>query len=137
MAENKLKQPLPEEKEAEQPRPKRRSSRSSRRIIKFMNVFGVFDRNQVVHAMPYILFVTVLLIGYIANSYYAEKTIREIDHTKSELKEKRAEYISTKSMLMNNSRQSQVARSLEPEQVKESTEPPKMIILTDPVPPKK
>ena len=101
------------------------------------NVFGVLDRNQIVHAMPFILFVTLLIVGYIANSYYAERVIREIDKTKTELKERRAEYISTKSMLMNNSRQSQVAGALETENIKETTEPPRMIIVTDPVRSKK
>ena len=79
----------------------------------------------------------MLIIGYIANSYYAERVIREIDKTKTELKEKRAEYISTKSMLMNNSRQSQVAGALESVNIKETTEPPKMIIVTDPAGKKK
>ena len=136
MAENKLKEEVQEEVVPE-PKPKKRSSRPARRLIKMVNVFGVLDRNQIVHAMPFILFVTMLIIGYIANSYYAERVIREIDKTKTELKEKRAEYISTKSMLMNNSRQSQVAGALESVNIKETTEPPKMIIVTDPAGKKK
>ncbi len=136
MAENKLKEEVQEEAVSE-PKPKKRSSRPARRLIKMVNVFGVLDRNQIVHAMPFILFVTMLIIGYIANSYYAERVIREIDKTKTELKEKRAEYISTKSMLMNNSRQSQVAGALESVNIKETTEPPKMIIVTDPAGKKK
>lgn len=136
MAENKLKEEVQEEAVPE-PKPKKRSSRPARRLIKMVNVFGVLDRNQIVHAMPFILFVTMLIIGYIANSYYAERVIREIDKTKTELKEKRAEYISTKSMLMNNSRQSQVAGALESVKIKETTEPPKMIIVTDPAGKKK
>lgn len=136
MAENKLKEEVQEEIVPE-PKPKKRSSRPARRLIKMVNVFGVLDRNQIVHAMPFILFVTMLIIGYIANSYYAERVIREIDKTKTELKEKRAEYISTKSMLMNNSRQSQVAGALESVNIKETTEPPKMIIVTDPAGKKK
>lgn len=126
-----------QEEAVSEPKPKKRSSRPARRLIKMVNVFGVLDRNQIVHAMPFILFVTMLIIGYIANSYYAERVIREIDKTKTELKEKRAEYISTKSMLMNNSRQSQVAGALESVNIKETTEPPKMIIVTDPAGKKK
>ncbi|MBK6838218.1 MAG: hypothetical protein IPG90_08000 [Bacteroidetes bacterium] len=136
MAENKLKEEVQEE-QAPLPKPKKRSSRPARRLIKMFNVFGVLDRNQIVHAMPFILFVTLLIVGYIANSYYAERVIREIDKTKTELKERRAEYISPKSMLMNNSRQSQVAGALETENIKETTEPPRMIIVTDPVRSKK
>jgi hypothetical protein len=96
-----------------------------------MNSLGIFNRNQIVHAMPFILFVTVLLIGYISNSYYAEGIIREIDKTKTELKEKRAEYISTFSQLMYQSNQSQIARSLKPFNIKESTRPPSKIFITE------
>lgn len=112
--------------------PKKKSGTGSRRLLRFINVFGVFDRNQIVHAMPFILFLTVIIIGYIANSYYAEKMVREINKTKTELKEKRAEFISSDAELVNNNRQSMVAKSLEPVEVKESTEPPKMIIIQDP-----
>ena len=66
---------------------------------------------------------------YIANSYYAEKTIRQIDRVNQELKEMRSEYISTKSELMIMSRQSQVAASVEELGLKESVVPPKKIIL--------
>lgn len=138
MAENKIKESLAVEPEEgtgsvveaiQEPKPRKRSSRGARSFIRFMNLFGVFDRNQIVKSMPFILFVTLLIIGYIANSYYAERVIREIDHTKNELKEKRAEYISTKSELVSQSKQSEVARSLEAAEVKESTEPPKKLIM--------
>ncbi|MBL0102678.1 MAG: hypothetical protein IPP51_02225 [Bacteroidetes bacterium] len=62
--------------------------------------------------MPFILFVSVLTMGYIANSYYAERVIRDIDRTKNELKERHAEYISTMSRLMYQSKQSEVANQL-------------------------
>jgi hypothetical protein len=100
-------------------------------FVKISGVFGIFDKNQIVHQMPFILFVSVLLIGYISNSYYAERIIRDIDKTKSELKEKRAEYISTLSQLMYQSNQSEVARSLAPFQIKESTTPPEKIFITE------
>jgi hypothetical protein len=82
MAENKIKEkesvPEPEEQAAEPVR-KKRTSKPSRNLIRFLNVFGVFERNQVVHAMPFILFITALIMFYIGNSYYAESTIRRID----------------------------------------------------------
>ena len=37
---------------------------------------------------------------YIANSYYAEHTVRDIDKTEKELKELRSEFIRGKSELM-------------------------------------
>ena len=81
--------------------------------------------------MPFILFLTVIAMFYITNSFYAERTIRDIDQTKKELKEKRAEFISTKSKLMINSMQSEVAQhaSAAAFEIKESTVPPKKIVV--------
>ena len=45
------------------------------------------------------------------------------------MKEKRAEYISTKSKLMYYSNQSEVAKALELYQIKESTRPPFKIVV--------
>ena len=127
MAKNSLRQ-QPEEV-AEPPKKKKRSSKSARRFLKIMHVFGIFNRNQVVKMMPYILFLTVLILFYIGNSYYAEKTIREINKVKNELKEKRAEFISTSSELMFRTKQSEVAKAIAPLGIKESTEPQKKITV--------
>lgn len=143
LSENKLRQ-QPEEKneevsqEAEDKveaiaKPKRKSNSATRRLIKAINVFGFFERNQIVHAMPFILFVTGLIMLYIANSYYAEGIVRDIDKMKVDLKERRAEYISTMSRLMYQSKQSEVAKSLLPYGLKESTEPPHKIIVSTPI----
>ena len=133
MSDNKIKDPvLPPEEVSEEKEPrKKRTIKPSRSFVRFMNMFGIFNRNQIVHSMPFILFVTVLIIGYIANSYYAERIIRDIDKTKNDLKENRAQYISTLSRLMYQSNQSEVARSLKLYEVNESTEPPVKIIVSD------
>ena len=117
------------ENEAPVQKPKKKNSNITKRFIKAMNVFGIFERNQIVKAMPFILFLTVMIMFYIANSYYAEGVVRDIDKIKVDLKERRAEYISTKSMLMYQSKQSEVAKALLPTGVKESTEPPKKIFV--------
>ena len=129
MTRNKIKEPVIEEVVPEVKAPvKKTSFKSTRKFIQFANIFGVVSRNQVVNAMPFILFITVLLMVYISNGYYAEGLIREIDQTKKELKEKRAEYITTMSRLMYVSNQSEVAKMLSGFGVKESTEPPYRII---------
>ena len=83
--------------------------------------------------MPYILFLTFLVILYIANSYYAERIIRDIDKTKTEMKEKSAEFISTRSQLMYKSKQSEVADAVESLGLKESVEPPQKLTIPAPV----
>ncbi len=127
MAENKIKEQEPEQEE-EAPK-KKRPSKQARNFVRVMGVFGVLDRNQIVHAMPFILFITLLIMFYIGNSYYAESTIRKIDKIKIELNEKRAEYISTESDVMFRSKPSEVAKAVAPMQIKEPLEPPKRIIM--------
>lgn len=106
-----------------------KSSRSTKSIIRFGSVFGVFKRNEIAKSMPFVLFVTALIIFYIGNSYYAEKMVRDIEKTKAELKERRAEYISTMSLLMIESKQSEVAKEMAKFDLKESTEPPQKIFV--------
>jgi hypothetical protein len=84
-----------------------------------------------VSLLPYIFFVTFLALLYIANGYYAENKIREINSMGNEIKELRSEYITTKSELMFKSKQSEVARALEPVGIKESVVPPKKIIIKE------
>lgn len=66
------------------------------------------SREGVVRNLPYLAFLTVIAILYIANTYYAEKTFKEIERTKNELKELRFQYITTKSALMYQSKLSEV-----------------------------
>ena len=132
MLENKIReQKTSETLKDELPRKKKEPSRISRSIVRFMNMIGVFNRNQIVDSMPFILFVTILIICYIGNSYYAEHIIREIDKTKTELKEYRAQYISIMSRLMYQNNQTEVAKALHPYQVKENTQPPDKIFIKD------
>jgi hypothetical protein len=82
--------------------------------------------------MPFIFFMMVIALVYIANSYHAERTIREIDSISKELKTLRTEQISGSSELMFVSKQSEVARSVSDYGLKESVEAPMKIVVTDP-----
>lgn len=77
--------------------------------------------------LPYILFLALAAIFYIANGYYADDKIREFNKTTNELKELRSQYISTKSELMFASKQSEVAKSAEKLGLKEPIVPPTKI----------
>lgn len=79
--------------------------------------------------IPYIFFLTLIALIYIANSYYAERTVRDIDAVTKELRTLRTEYITGKSELMIVSKQSEVARSVASQGLKESVEAPKKIIV--------
>jgi hypothetical protein len=103
--------------------------KSARKFVKFLNVFGIFNKEMLLKVMPYIFFLTVIALVYIANSYYAEKTIREIDKINKELKTLRPESIIAGSEYMMLSKQSEVARFVAPAGLKESVEAPKKIVV--------
>lgn len=101
----------------------------ARKFIDIINIFSYFDKARLVHVMPYVFFLTALAIIYIGNSYYAERTIREIDKTDKEIKELRSEFVTGKSELMSNCKLTAVAASISGRGIKESTEAPRKIVV--------
>lgn len=85
--------------------------------------------NSFKEAIPYTIFLAIAALLYISNTYYAEKTIRDIYKTDKELKELRFEYLTTKSDLMYRSKQSEVAKLVGPLGLKEARIPPTKIVL--------
>lgn len=82
-----------------------------------------------IRQLPFLLFIMFLGIVYIANVYYAEANIRDISNIKKEIKELRFEHISTKSKLMQLSKQSELVKLLKTQGIKESTIPPYKIVV--------
>ena len=97
----------------------------------FLNVFSgnFLSKDYVILQLPFILFLTLIGIGYIANGFYAEKSVRQISNLNTRLKELKSEFVISKSELMFMSNQSQVAASVAPFGLKESTVPPKKIVV--------
>ncbi len=95
------------------------------------NILGgnFLAQTGMINLLPFLFFITFLTILYIANIYYAEKDIREFNALKKELKELRYEYITSKSNLMNVSKQSEITRRLLGSGVKESVVPPYKIFI--------
>jgi cell division protein FtsL len=60
-----------------------------------------------------IVFIGILALPYIYNSHQSDKKHRESEKIKSELKELRAEYITLKSEIVGQNKQSDVAKRLE------------------------
>ncbi len=73
--------------------------------------------------LPFLIFIAFLAFIYISNNYYAENKVRQINKLRKELKELRYEYITSKSKLMNLTKQSQLAGRLKNTGIKESTDP--------------
>lgn len=87
-------------------------------------------KENVVNSLPFVFYLTLLGILYIANGYNAEKLVRELDQVNDDLKELRSEYITIKSDLNYESKQSQVAEKTELFGVMESIVPPTKIMLS-------
>ncbi|WP_246197871.1 FtsL-like putative cell division protein [Chitinophaga agrisoli] len=77
--------------------------------------------------MPFILFLSLLALVYIANSHLAEKKIRRINKLGKEIKELRWEYLNVKSELMFRSKMSEVSKAVEPLGLKSLNNPPQKI----------
>ena len=86
---------------------------------------------SVVKQIPFFLFLALLAIIYIYNGHYADNTIRNINRTAREVKELQHEYKTVKSEVMFRSKQSELAKAVEPLGLKELTATP--VVLRDTV----
>lgn len=102
--------------------------RKDYRKARFKDVLdgSLLTRDNVLGQLPFVLFLTLLLVLYIGNRYHAERVIRQSLKLQTELKELRAEAISTASELEYLSNQSQVSRLVEQKNIglKYSDKPP-------------
>jgi hypothetical protein len=78
--------------------------------------------------ITFFLFLAALAVIYIYNGHYADKITRDINRTNKELKELQYEYKTLKSEVMFRSKQSELAKAVEPFGLKELTQPPVVLI---------
>ncbi|MEP7253638.1 MAG: FtsL-like putative cell division protein [Ginsengibacter sp.] len=83
----------------------------------------------IVSNIPFYLFAATLMIIYIANGHYADKTVRKINATAKHLKEMEYEYKTIKRDVIFRSKESELAKAVEPLGLKELLVPP--VRLTD------
>ena len=89
----------------------------------------LFGHRWMVRNLPFFLFLSVLAVIYIYNGHYADKTLRNINKVSRELKELQYEYKTLKGEVMFRSKQSELAKAVEPFGLKELMSPP--VILKD------
>jgi len=90
----------------------------------------LFGYRWIVKNIPFFLFLSVLAVIYIYNGHYADKTVRNINKVNKELKELQYEYKNLKSEVMYRSKQSELAKAVEPLGLKELTVPPAVLLDT-------
>ena len=72
---------------------------------------------------PFMVYITLLLMAIITNTYIAEGKIRELTQTTRKLNDLQVEYVQVKSAIMEASKQSVLAKRLAGTGLKEVTEP--------------
>jgi hypothetical protein len=90
----------------------------------------LLNYQSIVKQVPFFLFLTMLAVVYIYNGHYADKVIRNINETGREVKELQYEYKTVKSEVMFRSKQSELAKAVEPLGLKELTVAPIVLIDT-------
>lgn len=89
-----------------------------------------FQSSNAVKAIPFICFLAVLGMIYIANRHFAEQHVREIESLSRDVKTLSWEYKSLKADLMLKSTLSEVSKKVDTLGLKTLVEPPKKIIIT-------
>jgi hypothetical protein len=88
---------------------------------------GIINAETATRALPFVLFLALLGMIYIANRHLAEKNIRDIDKITKEVKELSWDYKTAKADLAYKSTLTQVAKRADTLGVKESMQPPQKI----------
>ena len=90
---------------------------------------SVLTSEMVSRQLPYILFMALLAVFYIGNRYRYEKLVKKEKNLQIEVRNLRAESITTAAQLMFISKQSEVAKLCEKRglDLKESVVPPRTI----------
>jgi hypothetical protein len=116
----------------QQPKPKPEAHAGSTLLFfrKLISEGGV-SKEAATEMLPFLLFLSLLCMLYIANSHMAMKNIRNIDKLNKEVKELSWEYKSLKADLMFKSKLTEVAKQVDTLGIRELTEPPKRIVVID------
>lgn len=83
-----------------------------------------FYYKWIVKNIPFFLFAAMLTVLYIANGHFADKNIRKINATAKHLKEMEYEFKTVKRDVIFRSKESELAKAVEPLGLKELVAPP-------------
>ncbi len=84
----------------------------------------LFNYQWMVKNISFFIFLAALTVLYIYNGHYSDKTIKHINKAGKEIKELQYEYKTLQSEVMFRSKQSELAKAVEPLGLKELAEPP-------------
>jgi hypothetical protein len=84
----------------------------------------VMQKEGFIKNISFMVYLVVLLIVYLGYGYYAENTLRDLLNKDAKLKEKKSEYVTSKSILEQKKLQSKIAETVAPTGLEESRESP-------------
>ena len=93
-------------------------------FIKTLFTVGDLSLNRILHYLPFGAFIAFLMMLYISNRHFAERTIRSIDKVSKEVKELGWDHKSLSAELMKMSTQTEIAKRVDSLGLKELVEPP-------------
>lgn len=88
-------------------------------------------REKIPKFLPFLLFFALLIVLYIANKYYAEKSYLNETRLKKEIKDLRAESLTSKAELISKTKESEVTQRAKSLGLEQLHEPPKKIQVKD------
>ncbi|MDB5016402.1 MAG: hypothetical protein JWQ84_1234 [Mucilaginibacter sp.] len=126
---NRLRSQIEEEEEAEKKlivEEKPRTEIPDNFLTQFFSK-GILNADSATRALPFVLFLALLGMIYIANRHLAERNIRDIDKISKQVKELSWDYKTAKADLAYKSTLTQVAKRADTLGIKESMQPPQKI----------
>ena len=95
-------------------RRRRNKERARRKTGKIKHILlgDVLKESYIINEIPYIIFVTILFILYIANRYHVQQQVLKIDKLKLELVQVKYDAVSKSSELLVRTRQSRIMQYL-------------------------
>jgi hypothetical protein len=96
------------------------------------NIIGgdLLSKHAVLNNLPFLIFLAILALFYISNTYYTEKTFKQIEKIKNELKELRYQSITTKAKMLDVCKETEIAKKVGLLGIKETTTPPYKIFYS-------
>jgi hypothetical protein len=120
---------IQQEPQKEENRPARKPGKMTRGL---QNIIGgdLFSKHAVLDNLPFLIFLAILALFYISNTYYTEKTLRQIEKIKTELKELQFQSSLAKAKMLGVSRQTEIAKKVGSLGIKETSTPPYKIFYS-------
>jgi cell division protein FtsL len=120
---------IQQEPQKEEIRPARKPGKMTKGI---QNIIGgdLLSKHAVLNNLPFLIFLAVLAMFYISNTYYTEKILRQTEKIKSELKELQYQSIITKARMLGVCKQTEIAKKVGSLGIKETTTPPYRIFYS-------